>query len=91
VVAAGAAYATTNGGGGADPSAAAANRISACVKRTGGTLYQPLRVALTGSTRSPGIFDTVALLAGEEAVRRIDATLAHVLGDADAEARLPGP
>jgi glutamyl-tRNA synthetase len=39
-------------------------------------VYQPLRVALTGGTISPGIFESVALLGREEALRRIDAALA---------------
>src|SRR6478672_4087371 len=39
-------------------------------------LYQPLRVALSGSTISPGIFESLALLGRDEALRRIDAALA---------------
>jgi len=35
-------------------------------------VYQPLRVALTGGTVSPGIFESVALLGREETMRRID-------------------
>jgi glutamyl-tRNA synthetase len=35
-------------------------------------VYQPLRVALTGTTVSPGIFESVALLGREESLRRID-------------------
>jgi glutamyl-tRNA synthetase len=38
--------------------------------------YQPLRVAITGGTVSPGIFESVALLGREETLRRIDAALA---------------
>ena len=38
-------------------------------------VYQPLRVALTGTTVSPGIFESVAVLGREEALRRIDAAL----------------
>jgi len=38
-------------------------------------VFQPLRVALTGTTISPGIFETVALLGRDEALRRIDAAL----------------
>jgi glutamyl-tRNA synthetase len=34
-------------------------------------VYQPLRVALTGTTVSPGIFESVALLGREETLRRI--------------------
>jgi glutamyl-tRNA synthetase len=39
-------------------------------------VYQPLRVAITGTTVSPGIFESVALLGREETLRRIDAALA---------------
>ncbi|HTU79014.1 MAG TPA: glutamate--tRNA ligase [Solirubrobacteraceae bacterium] len=34
-------------------------------------VYQPLRVALTGTTVSPGIFQSVALLGREETLRRL--------------------
>jgi glutamyl-tRNA synthetase len=40
-------------------------------------VYQPLRVALTGTTVSPGIFECVALLGREETLRRVDAALAR--------------
>ena len=40
-------------------------------------VFQPLRVALSGSTVSPGIFETVALLGREETLRRVDAALAR--------------
>jgi glutamyl-tRNA synthetase len=39
-------------------------------------VYQPLRVAISGSTVSPGIFESVALLGREETLRRIDRALA---------------
>jgi len=39
-------------------------------------VYQPLRVALTGGTVSPGIFESVVLLGREETTRRIAAALA---------------
>jgi glutamyl-tRNA synthetase len=38
-------------------------------------VYQPLRVAIAGSAVSPGIFESVALLGREEALRRIDCAL----------------
>src|SRR5215218_858946 len=38
-------------------------------------VFQPLRVALTGSTISPGIFETVALVGRDRALERIDAAL----------------
>ncbi len=40
-------------------------------------VYQPLRVALTGTTVSPGIFESVALLGRDETLRRIDIALAR--------------
>jgi glutamyl-tRNA synthetase len=40
-------------------------------------VYQPLRVALCGTTISPGIFESVALLGREETLRRVDAALAR--------------
>ncbi|HEV3229335.1 MAG TPA: glutamate--tRNA ligase [Solirubrobacteraceae bacterium] len=40
-----------------------------------GEIFQPLRVALTGTTVSPGIFESVALLGRDETLARIDATL----------------
>jgi glutamyl-tRNA synthetase len=41
-------------------------------------VYQPLRVAISGTTVSPGIFESVALLGREETLRRIDAALTPV-------------
>ena len=38
-------------------------------------IYQPLRVAISGGTVSPGIFESVALLGREETLRRIDSAL----------------
>ncbi len=40
-------------------------------------VYQPLRVAITGGTISPGIFESVALLGREETARRIARALAR--------------
>jgi len=39
-------------------------------------VYQPLRVAISGTTVSPGIFESVALLGREETLGRIDRALA---------------
>ena len=43
-------------------------------------VFQPLRVALTGTTISPGIFETVALVGRERALARIEAALDHRRG-----------
>jgi len=40
-----------------------------------GKLFQPLRVALTGSSVSPGIFDVLMLLGRERSLARIDTAL----------------
>jgi glutamyl-tRNA synthetase len=41
-------------------------------------VFQPVRVAIAGTTVSPGIFESVVALGREEALRRIDAALAQV-------------
>ena len=46
-----------------------------------GQVFQPVRVALAGTTVSPGIGDTVALLGREASLSRIDAALSRA-GDA---------
>jgi len=40
-----------------------------------GKLYQPIRVALSGTTVSPGIFETLAVLGRDESLARIDRAL----------------
>jgi len=45
-----------------------------------GVVAQPLRVAVTGSTTSPGIGQTLELLGRDEALFRIDAALGHRSG-----------
>ncbi len=40
-------------------------------------VFQPVRVAIAGSTVSPGIFESVVALGRDEALRRIDAALAR--------------
>jgi glutamyl-tRNA synthetase len=40
-------------------------------------LFQPIRVALAGTTVSPGIFETVVVLGRDETLRRIDSALAR--------------
>ncbi len=41
-------------------------------------LFQPLRVALTGSTVSPGIFETLAALGRDRSLERIEAALVRL-------------
>ena len=40
-----------------------------------GKLFQPLRVALTGQSASPGIFEVLEILGRERSLRRIDDAL----------------
>ncbi len=41
-------------------------------------VFQPLRVALTGTTVSPGIFESLAALGKDESLARIEAALARI-------------
>jgi len=45
-----------------------------------GKVAQPVRVAVTGTTVSPPLFETLVLLGREEALARIDAALARIGG-----------
>ncbi len=49
-------------------------------------VYQPLRVAITGTTISPGIFESIALLGRTETLARIDRMLESVLESESAQA-----
>jgi glutamyl-tRNA synthetase len=42
---------------------------------TAGKIFQPLRVALTGLTVSPGIFDVLVLLGRDRSLSRIDTAI----------------
>jgi glutamyl-tRNA synthetase len=46
-------------------------------------VYQPIRVALAGTTVSPGIFETLRLLGRDESLTRIDAVLNRMSSAAD--------
>jgi glutamyl-tRNA synthetase len=43
-----------------------------------GKVYQPIRVAITGTSVSPGIFESLAALGREESLSRIDAALVRL-------------
>ena len=45
-----------------------------------GKLYQPIRVAITGTTVSPGIFESLAVLGRDQSFERIDAAIARLTG-----------
>ena len=49
---------------------------------SGGKIFQPLRVALTGLTVSPGIFDVLLYLGRERSLLRIDAAVRYLTQDA---------
>jgi glutamyl-tRNA synthetase len=54
--------------------------LTALVEELGvkpGKLYQPIRVAIAGTTVSPGIFESVALLGRDATLARIDRALAR--------------
>ena len=64
----------------ADSVEAALRRV---VEETGSKpkdVFQPLRVAISGSTVSPGIFESVAVLGREETLSRVDEALARAEG-----------
>ncbi len=48
---------------------------------SGGKIFQPLRVALTGLTVSPGIFDVLLYLGRDRSLSRIDAALQYLSQD----------
>ena len=67
-----------------DPAALEA-ALAAVLEREGAKpkqLYQPIRVAITGTTVSPGIFESLAVLGRAESLARIDAALARLDGQA---------
>jgi len=66
--------------GGFDPASLEATLASLAESRDvkPGKLYQPIRVAITGSNVSPGIFESLAALGREESLSRIDAAIARL-------------
>jgi glutamyl-tRNA synthetase len=46
-----------------------------------GKLYQPIRVAITGTTVSPGIFESVSALGRKQAISRIEAAIERLSGE----------
>jgi glutamyl-tRNA synthetase len=55
--------------------------LAPLVERLGvkpGRLYQPIRVAITGTTVSPGIFESLAALGREQSLARIEAAIARL-------------
>jgi glutamyl-tRNA synthetase len=65
-----------------DPEAIEA-ALEPVVERSGrkpGEIYQPIRVAITGGTVSPGIFDSLAALGRERSLDRIERALSRLDG-----------
>jgi glutamyl-tRNA synthetase len=60
--------------------AAMESALDTIVERRGGTLkiHQPIRVALTGGTASPGLFDVMEILGREETVRRLSSAAKRI-------------
>ena len=57
--------------------------INAVIETTGlklGKLAQPVRVAVTGGTASPGIFEVLDLLGKDRTVARLDRALSTIAG-----------
>jgi glutamyl-tRNA synthetase len=48
-----------------------------------GKLYQPIRVAITGTSVSPGIFESLAVLGKERSLERIERAVQRLSTDAD--------
>jgi glutamyl-tRNA synthetase len=44
----------------------------------GGKLFQPLRVALTGLTVSPGIFDVLVMMGRDRAIKRLERAIEYI-------------
>jgi len=60
--------------------AAMEESLKGVVERRGGNLkiHQPIRVALTGGTASPGLFEVMEILGREEVARRLDAAARRI-------------
>jgi glutamyl-tRNA synthetase len=60
---------------------AAEERLKGVIERRGGSLkiHQPIRVALTGGTASPGLFEVMEVLGREEVVRRLSAAARRIV------------
>jgi glutamyl-tRNA synthetase len=52
--------------------------LAESIGTTAGRIFQPLRVALTGLTASPGIFDVLQMLGRERAISRVDAAIRYI-------------
>ena len=62
---------------------AALGRILAEHEVKPGKLYQPIRVAITGSSVSPGIFESLAVLGRDRSVERIERAVDRLAAESD--------
>jgi glutamyl-tRNA synthetase len=76
--AAGAALAEIDGEFGPETVEAALSPLPERLDAKPGRVYQPIRVAITGTAVSPGIFESLAVLGREESLSRIDAAVARL-------------
>lgn len=61
----------------------ALGRVLAAREVKAGKLYQPIRVAISGGSVSPGIFESLAVLGKERSVGRIEAALGRLGSEAN--------
>ena len=60
----------------------AALRSLAAAREVGaGKVFQPLRVALTGLSASPGIFDVLLILGRDRSIRRVERAISYIEAD----------
>ncbi len=59
----------------------ALRRLAASLGVKPGTFFMPLRVAVTGKTATPGLFETMAVIGKERVLRRIRAAAGILAGD----------
>ncbi|MEO6995878.1 MAG: glutamate--tRNA ligase [Lacunisphaera sp.] len=67
----------------AEPLEAALRAVAEAKGMGAGKIFQPLRVALTGSAASPGMFDVLTLLGRDRSLARIDAAMSYLTCNVD--------
>jgi glutamyl-tRNA synthetase len=56
--------------------------VTTCFGLSLGQIAQPVRVAVTGGTSSPGIFEVLEVLGKARSIERLDRAIAHIAGGA---------
>ncbi len=67
----------------AEPLEVALRAVAEAKGMGAGKIFQPLRVALTGSAASPGMFDVLTLLGRDRSLARIDAAMSYLTCNMD--------